>query len=1252
MFITLITIIIIVMVIALISEERIRNDKRRFLLWANHHLQKRSLQVKELGDFADGVLLLNLLEEAFGRKIPRYIKTPKFLQHRIENVTIALNFVEKMLDIKVIGCNAKDIADGNLKQIMALFFMLVQKSKPDLATGDDKENAYLEKESSPEKPTVAIVAEVSPAKQPEPVKYVEPIRQAEPVKQPEVQKVEAVKEEEVKQEAKEERKESEEEEKVWKREIILDRKDKIVASRRENNIEIGKNQKIVEEKKVKVEILKVEKQKTIVVKKVEATEKQNKTETVNVEEKEGIQQPVVPQTIKPEQPIVVPQVIEPEPQEHEQTLVLTQQVAEKIEEVNVTPVEVQEPLNEKEIEVEVEIQKEKEKEFLENKQAIDKDKESEEQPTEGAEATLNINEELVVTIQSRIRQHLARVAFLDAKANVERRKAELEQLARDEKVLRGIIKFQACIRGRFARRMIQRQAAIYRRNEIAKEILTTERKYVQNLDVLVTKFLEPMQSNNIISPSHIKNIFSNIIMIRSYNEQLLSRLEERMSNWFSSGQKLGDIFLEMTEFLKVYTMYVNNYNTSIATMTQLLGENSKFAAFVEKMRVNPDCAGLDFASFLIQPIQRLPRYVLLLQDLVKHTPRNHPDAAQLGKALKKMKDVADYVNERKREAENLTQVLAIQSRLTGKFENLAEPHRRYVRKGTLGMLDEKGAIKSFFFFLFNDILIYTENKSASRIFRGSFGRASPNWDDAAFSGSKFKFMGSIPLAGIGGGLADVPDSEKEKVYCAFQLINQSTSHLFIAMNPEEKLAWMNDLDDCINQLLEKERSRKVMLSVLPEDQIHPHRVAADMSFADLESTADHSGYLFKKSNLDEWKQKWFALKNGVWYYFSEKPTAANAANLVAKAIHLVWCSIKVGHALDSVRPCVLQLATPSRIFFLGPPDIRTMFLWIYVLRLAIVSQLEGLKEHVDADSFASLASVISPEMDFPSPRETTISEMLRIPTNRMCADCGAPDPRWFSITLGIFLCLACSGIHRHLPPGVSVLKSIRSIGSLSLDSGVGNAQANAKYEKNVPPYMQKPTPGDPYDIKVSWIRAKYLPTADEKQIASLTPTRRSSAILVGQSSHSPSPSSSPPSTPPMYSSSPTPSMTSIENVLKRQIERKNSGGDGRLSKNKEGMLYKKQETLIQEEWKLYRFTMKEGRLLYFKPKRKKESGIIELFLCTVRTGENIVNSDRPKYTFELIAPTRIYTLAAESKEARDEWVQSINVCIVTSLNNP
>uniref|UniRef100_A0A673CZQ7 Arf-GAP with dual PH domain-containing protein 2-like n=1 Tax=Sphaeramia orbicularis TaxID=375764 RepID=A0A673CZQ7_9TELE len=51
-------------------------------------------------------------------------------------------------------------------------------------------------------------------------------------------------------------------------------------------------------------------------------------------------------------------------------------------------------------------------------------------------------------------------------------------------------------------------------------------------------------------------------------------------------------------------------------------------------------------------------------------------------------------------------------------------------------------------------------------------------------------------------------------------------------------------------------------------------------------------------------------------------------------------------------------------------------------------------------------------------------ELMRQPGNNLCADCGAPEPDWASYTLGIFLCLNCSGMHRNMP-AVSKVKSIR-----------------------------------------------------------------------------------------------------------------------------------------------------------------------------------------------------------------------------------
>ncbi|KAG6532207.1 hypothetical protein ZIOFF_006046 [Zingiber officinale] len=51
-----------------------------------------------------------------------------------------------------------------------------------------------------------------------------------------------------------------------------------------------------------------------------------------------------------------------------------------------------------------------------------------------------------------------------------------------------------------------------------------------------------------------------------------------------------------------------------------------------------------------------------------------------------------------------------------------------------------------------------------------------------------------------------------------------------------------------------------------------------------------------------------------------------------------------------------------------------------------------------------------------------VSKVLRdIPGNDACAECGAPEPQWASLNLGILVCIECSGVHRNLGVHISKL---------------------------------------------------------------------------------------------------------------------------------------------------------------------------------------------------------------------------------------
>ncbi|KAG4090417.1 hypothetical protein H8356DRAFT_1713385 [Neocallimastix lanati (nom. inval.)] len=319
------------------------------------------------------------------------------------------------------------------------------------------------------------------------------------------------------------------------------------------------------------------------------------------------------------------------------------------------------------------------------------------------------------------------------------------------------------------------------RTQVVMELYATEINYVSNLEKIVNCFMKPLRAifdeskKGGITKENIDSIFCNIEDILVRHQNFLKKLKQVVDQW-SNETLLSPLFENIHEYISFYIPYFNNYENSYDTIEKCM----KVPAFEESIKMVEGVKKLernDLKSLLILPVQRIPRYILYLKEILKHTWPSHPDYDGLKIEISKIDEDIKVLNRWKKFSESKGTIELLQNQI--KRQNIEVKGKKYISEGQVlyqysTMKESLKAPLPSYIYLFNDMLLLTKN-SVSKFTRIS----------------RLSIIKAIPLNGIQIGDLSQTSNPEFQHYLSLTMQDHSILTLYLENN-EQKDKWYDD----------------------------------------------------------------------------------------------------------------------------------------------------------------------------------------------------------------------------------------------------------------------------------------------------------------------------------------------------------------------------------------------------------------------------------------------------------------------------
>ncbi|XP_015721788.1 FYVE, RhoGEF and PH domain-containing protein 4 isoform X4 [Coturnix japonica] len=335
-----------------------------------------------------------------------------------------------------------------------------------------------------------------------------------------------------------------------------------------------------------------------------------------------------------------------------------------------------------------------------------------------------------------------------------------------------------------------------KRHKIASELLQTEKAYVSRLGLLDQVFYSRLleEANRGSFPAEVINkIFSNISSINAFHSKfLLPELEKRMQEW-STTPRIGDILQKLAPFLKMYGEYVKNFDNAMELVKTWTERSPQFKFIIQDIQKEKVCGSLTLQHHMLEPVQRIPRYEMLLKDYLRKLPQDSLDWKDAEKSLEIISTAASHSNSAIRKMENLKKLLEIYEML-GEEEDIVNPSNELIKEGQILKLAARNtSAQERHLFLFNNMLLYCVPKFS-------------------LVGSKFSVRTRVGIDGM-----KIIETHNEEYPHTFQVSGKERTLELQASSEQDKEEWIKALQNTIEAFQQRNETFRNAIAKEYED---------------------------------------------------------------------------------------------------------------------------------------------------------------------------------------------------------------------------------------------------------------------------------------------------------------------------------------------------------------------------------------------------------------------------------------------------